>query len=325
MTRRIPTKMGRCPGCIGRNCLLLFLLSICIAGLAGCGRTLAQGATEQLLASDAVDRTISQIDFRVLAGEKVYLDTQYINNVKGVGFVNADYIISSIRQQLVGSRCLLQESPERADYIVEARIGTLGTDGHEVTYGVPANNLLSAAASLVPTAPPLPTIPEISFAKRNEQLGAAKIGVFAYHRGSREPVWQSGITQARSTAKDTWLLGAGPFQRGTIHRGTKFAGAKLAIPETSDDGRGNQVFPVSYSEEVYFKRRSIGKAKVKDPAVESASMPADRGSGDDPGHEQAQDPRETVNRPTDPKPSSGDSPPGKISQTSLSGADGSSS
>src|SRR5262249_32315114 len=33
-----------------------------------------------------------------------------------------------------------------------------------------------------------------------------------------------------STAKDTWLLGAGPFQQGTIRKGTEFAGEPLPIP-----------------------------------------------------------------------------------------------
>ncbi len=112
---------------------------------------------------------------------------------------------------------------------MEARIGVLGNDRHEVTYGMPANNFLSAASSLVPNSPPLPTIPELALAKRNEQLAAAKIGAFAYHRETGEPIWQSGLSTIRSTAKDTWVLGAGPFQRGDIYGGTSFAGTELGF------------------------------------------------------------------------------------------------
>ena len=68
--------------------------------LTGCGTVKSRSATEQLIISDAVDRSVSQIDFRPLSGKKVYLDTQYVRSIKGPGFVNADYIISSLRQQM---------------------------------------------------------------------------------------------------------------------------------------------------------------------------------------------------------------------------------
>ena len=140
---------------------------------------------------------------------------------------------------------------EDADYIVEARVGALGLDSHEITYGIPASNALSTAASLVPTAPPLPTIPEISFAKKKDQLAAAKIAVFAYNRKTRQPVWQSGVNEADSTAKDTWVLGAGPFQRGTIYEGTQFAGTRLGIPFFQRSRRRSSA--VSYRNEVHFR------------------------------------------------------------------------
>jgi hypothetical protein len=133
------------------------------------------------------------------------------------------------------------------------RLGALATDRHDVVYGIPASNGLSNAASLVPNAPMIPAIPEIAVAKRNDEMGAAKIAVFAYHRETRQPVWQSGIAQARSSAKDTWLLGAGPFQSGTIHRQPKFAGEKLDIPllQTAGDVTGPDPLTM-YNREVHF-------------------------------------------------------------------------
>jgi hypothetical protein len=101
---------------------------------------------------------------------------------------------------------------------------------HEVVYGIPANNFLNSAAAFTPGAPALPPIPEIALATRNDQYGAAKIGVFAYHKQTKEPVWQAGIAQARSTSKDVWLFGAGPFQRGSIYDAPRFAGSKLRVP-----------------------------------------------------------------------------------------------
>ena len=52
--------------------------------LAGCGTTKTRNATEQLLISDAVDRSIAVIDFAPLAGKTVYFDTKYLVTVKGV-------------------------------------------------------------------------------------------------------------------------------------------------------------------------------------------------------------------------------------------------
>ncbi len=211
--------------------IIVLLVGLFLCPLfSGCGKTVRRLGTEQLLASDAVDRVIAQINFSPLAGQKVYFDHQYIKNIKGIGFVNGDYIISSLRQQLIAANCLLQENKNDADYIVEARVGALGTDQHEISYGIPANNLLNTASTFVPSAPVIPTIPEISIAKKNNEIGAAKIGVFAYHRETKQPVWQAGITTDRSRSKEAWFMGAGPFQSGTIYDGPMFAGSKIRRP-----------------------------------------------------------------------------------------------
>ena len=191
----------------------------------GCGRIVSQKATDQLIAGDAVDRTVSQIDFRILMGKKCFLDTQYINKtIPGVGFVTSEYMISSVRQKMMCDGCLLQEKADEADFVVEMRIGALGADGNEVIYGVPANNFVSIAASVVPTSPQaaaaLPSMPELSFGKKDDQMAAAKIALFAYNRRTRDPIWQSGLSESRSLVADRWFFGAGPFHKGNIY-GTK--------------------------------------------------------------------------------------------------------
>lgn len=202
---------------------------ISILMIGGCGTTTTRIATEQLLMSDAVDQAIGQIDFQRLRGEKVFLDTQYLNSVKGVGFVNSEYIISSLRQQLTGARCLIQDARETADIIVEPRVGALGTDGHEVVYGIPQSGSIASAAAILSSSP-IPAIPEISIGKSNAQSGIAKVIVFAYDRETRRPVWQSGIAKAESTSSNNWYFGAGPFQKGSIYEGMRFAGQKLPPP-----------------------------------------------------------------------------------------------
>jgi hypothetical protein len=216
----------------GFNLLLGTMLAL---ALPGCGTTKSVTATEQLLMSDAVDSTISKIDFRPLTGYKVYLDTTFMASagkpIPGVAMqtnlVTSDYVISSIRQQLTAAGCQIVDTKDVADIICEARCGALGTDGHNVTYGIPALNIFGGASSLMAAAPMLPTIPEVSFAKKEVKSAASKIAVFAYDRDTREPLWQSGIAQAGSNAKDTWFLGIGPIQQGSIYRGPRFAGRRF--------------------------------------------------------------------------------------------------
>ncbi|MFT5301908.1 MAG: regulator of extracellular matrix RemA (YlzA/DUF370 family) [Mariniblastus sp.] len=221
-------------------------------------------ATEQLLMSDAVDSAISQIDFRVLRGENVFLDTTYLRSVKGTGFVNSDYIISSLRQQLTAAQCLIQDSEEKASIIIEPRVGALGTDGHDVVYGIPQSGSLTSAAAILSSAP-LPAIPEISFGKSNAQTGIAKVIVFAYDRETRQAVWQSGVARAESTSRNNWYFGAGPFQRGTIHEGTRFAGQELPPPPTIEK---LSVDANLFSSETAGERRLISDSKNESTLTE---------------------------------------------------------
>lgn len=238
-----------------------FLYLIVIGGLfsvTGCGNTNSRTATEQLLMSDAVDQVISQINFAPLAGRTVYLDSTYIVPIKTAGFVNAPYVISSLRQQLTAAGCLLQDTKENAEIVVEPRVGTLGTDGHEITFGIPASQTLNSAASIVSNTPAIPIIPEISLAKSNSQLGAAKVSVFAYYRESRQPIWQSGTLVAKSTAKDTWFLGAGPLQTGTIHDGVQFAGNRIGFGFRRKKTPSRSKPDFEYNDEIVFGRpRSV--------------------------------------------------------------------
>jgi hypothetical protein len=258
-----------------------FALACALVGMSfvvtmGCGTTTTRTATEQLLMSDAVDNAIAQIDFRVLQGRKVFIDTLYLHSVAGVGFVNSEYIISSLRQQLTAAQCLIQDSRETADIVVEPRVGALGTDGHEVVYGIPQSGSLASAAAALSSSP-LPPIPEISFGKSNAQTGIAKVIVFAYDRETRQAIWQSGIARAESTSRNTWYLGAGPFQKGSIHEGTKFAGQEIPPPPTFEQMAEDGLPRPFHSPEVTPKPKAdfipYKQAFVFNPSIPAAPHP----------------------------------------------------
>ena len=48
--------------------------------------------------SNAVDKAVTQIDFRTLSGKPVFFDPQYLDNT-----VDKGYVTSSLRQQLLAS------------------------------------------------------------------------------------------------------------------------------------------------------------------------------------------------------------------------------
>ena len=169
--------------------------------LVGCGTTrmtdTQRTATEQMVLSDAVDKAVSRLDFRVLAGKSVYFDPQYLD-----GTVDRGYLISTLRQHLLASGCILQEDRAKATYVVEARSGGVGTDRHSVLLGVPQMTV----PSVLPGQPT--QIPEIPFARKTDQNGVVKVAVFAYNRQTGQPVWQSGTVTALSSSRDIWLFGA---------------------------------------------------------------------------------------------------------------------
>ena len=209
----------------------LFLLFVPLLPAAGCGTAIQRNGTEQLLLSDSVDRAIDQLDLSPLAGRKIFLETEYMKTFKGNNvFINSDYIISALRQKLTTTGCHIQVTRAEADYVLEARVGALGTDTMEVTYGIPSSNGIGAAATALSGVPAVPSLPEISVGKRNGAMGISKIVVFAYHRDTGVPVWQSGAAIARSDARDSWVLGVGPLTRGTVYDGTRFAGNKINSP-----------------------------------------------------------------------------------------------
>ncbi len=123
----------------------LLLCLVALVSLAGCGTTrwtdTKRTATEQLLVSDAIDRAVSRIDFRILAGKDVYLETAYLGET-----VDKEYLTSTLRQQMVSSGCILKEKREQAAFIVEVRAGTVGTDRHDLLYGMPSMSLPTFSA-----------------------------------------------------------------------------------------------------------------------------------------------------------------------------------
>lgn len=246
--------------------LLLFMALACFS-VTGCGTTgtsnTPRTATEMLLLSNAVDEAVGQIDLSYIAGKEVYFDTQYLE-----GVVDKGYVIGTLRQHLLASGVHLIEAKDKANYILEVRSGGIGTDSSSVLVGVPQMT--------IPQVMPIPgipsSIPEIPLAKRGKQTGLAKLAMFVFHRESGQIVWQSGIQQFSSTAKDAWVFGMGPFRSGTIQRGTALAGNVLPLTdfqweeaETSSRVKFTEAF--AWSDPGKPGRNGKGKSAIETVAV----------------------------------------------------------
>lgn len=243
----------------------------CCAMSAGCGTTkwsdTRRTATEQLLISDSMDRAVSNLDFRALAGKKAYLDS---TPLKGV--TDSAYLVSLLRQHMLAEGCRLMEDRQQADYVVEVRAGAVGTDRREVVFGVPAAEI----PEVIPVQGVPARIPEMPLAKKTEQRAVTKLAVFAYNRLTGRPVWQSGVVPVESKAKDVWVLGAGPFQRGTIYEGTKFAGDNINIPLiTPGNKEHGKLGEVSVASQAFF---SEPNQQLAEAATQGNERPAGGGA-----------------------------------------------
>ncbi|HWG41194.1 MAG TPA: DUF6655 family protein [Gemmataceae bacterium] len=231
-----------------RRTWVVFLL---IGLVAGCGTTrvsdTTRTATEQLLISHSIDETVSNLDFRMLAGKTVFLDPQYLDGVTDKG-----YLISSLRQHLLACGCLLQEDRKKATYVVEARAGSIGTDRNDLLFGVPQMTIPSVMPGI-----PSGMIPEIPLAKKTNRRAVAKIAVFAYNRDNGQPVWQSGVVQASSKERNSWLFGTGPFQRGTLIEGTEFDEQRIMVPLLDKRTKEPEYAVVGVTKPAYWQPRPL--------------------------------------------------------------------
>ena len=190
----------------------------------GCASTsssdTSRTAMEQLLISDAIDRSIAKIDLRPLAGQSVYVDAQYLD------CVDKGYVVSSLRHRVMNSGARLAAKAEEADLIAEVRSGGVGTDRQESYIGTPNVSL--------PGISPV-EIPEIKLWNRDRQMATAKIGLAIYDAKTRTPLGEGGMSLARSDDSNSFLLGVGPWQNGSV---------KQSIREGEQAGR--TVDPLQY-------------------------------------------------------------------------------
>lgn len=186
-------------GCV-KSCLLLIFITL------GCSSTrtsnTARTATEQVLLSAAIDRSLGNVSFDQLQSQKVFIDDKYLDSV------DKGYVMGTLRHKALAAGAILAPSAAESDLVIEARSGGIGTDTEETFIGIPSIGVPGMAIS----------IPDIKLVQRNTQLGTAKIGLVAYDPKTGAAMGLGGQSTALTKNDDLFIFGTGPFRRGEVRK-----------------------------------------------------------------------------------------------------------
>jgi len=152
-----------------------------------------------MLLSDAVERSLSKVDFSPLRGQQVFVDDKYLE------CVDKPFVVGSVRHQVMRHGGRLVDAADGADVVMEMRSGAVGTDTTESYLGTPEIAL-----------PGMLTIPEIRLTERKTQYGYAKLGMVLYDARTREVLGEGGMAMAESDDNNWYVFGVGPIQNGTL-------------------------------------------------------------------------------------------------------------
>jgi hypothetical protein len=113
----------------------LLVLALCLLGTACTGEiretTTARSAEEMVHISTAAERSVARMNFRALAGKKVFVDERYL---KGV---DRGFVMSCVHEQVVAAGMQRVKSRENADVVLELRCAGLGTYDYHLEVGLP--------------------------------------------------------------------------------------------------------------------------------------------------------------------------------------------
>jgi len=115
------------------------LLAVVVLVVSGCHTSSLtepkRTASELLLLSHSADHALEEMEFPLLADQKVFVDKGYFDSV------DASYVMGAIREKLADDGAVLVASADEARYIVEPRNRGLGLDTRTSLVGIPAMDI----------------------------------------------------------------------------------------------------------------------------------------------------------------------------------------
>jgi hypothetical protein len=191
---------------IGRWTRAAAPLVLVLAG--GCTSVTVTGTprtgTEQLLLTGTFDDALYHVDFSPLAGERVFLDTQFIT------IADKDWVISSIRRTMAEQGVLLESNKDKARVIVEAAFGAYGTDQRDRKFGLPGISLTPSLTTGAAVSTGSST--SLNFSETNQQDAVVKARLFAYEAKTGRLVWETAPLLNAQGVRDHFVIGSGPYR-----------------------------------------------------------------------------------------------------------------
>ena len=153
----------------------VFVSIICCAAavcflVSGCAdpriTNTGRNAVEQLLLTNAVDRSVSKLDFRMLAGEKIRID--YSNLAPQT---EKNYVQAILEARVAAAGAIIALKADEAKYVLRPVCATLATEDSKIMFGTPQLPvpIPDMSLSLV--------IPELPLFKRINRYGHCKLAV----------------------------------------------------------------------------------------------------------------------------------------------------
>jgi hypothetical protein len=142
----------------------------------------AATATEELLVTNAVDRSVQNIHVVFPPDSRVFVDTEYYDTD---GAVRPKYAIGTVRDALLRSGAHLVDDRKDADTVVDLRAAAQSIDHTSFLIGIPSFPIP------IPLAGTL-EFPEIALFKIDRQTGKSSLALTAYDQKSGTLVASTG-------------------------------------------------------------------------------------------------------------------------------------
>ena len=168
------------------------------AGLLGQGcaytqtTALPRSASEQTLATEAIDRALEKLDWPDVAGKSLVVKL----GAPEESF-DRDYLLRSVEIQVAQSGGVVVDDEDQADYELNVLVGAIGVDTSGRFVGVRGTQ----AGGLIPF-----TIPELAIYKTQRRDGFAKLALALLDHRSGGVVHRSGPELGGSYARTRTLM-----------------------------------------------------------------------------------------------------------------------
>ena len=173
------------------------ILIVALLGTAACSSSRKtqpeHSATEQLLATNAVDKAVRQLRLPLPGGARVYL------RIDGIEGQYASYAKAAIREEVLEQGAYLTPERADADTVIDVRSGALSIDEYETLAGMRSFEVPIPLAGNIET-------PEIALYKRAERRGIAKMAATAYSADEGKHIASTGQKYGFSHKKEWTML-----------------------------------------------------------------------------------------------------------------------